>query len=110
MPFLRFSCTVCASLTFCFLVPHPSRAEDPLTRVRKAVAESTLDQKGTHPFHLAASLAPSMERDSASGRTGTIEIWWRAPGEMRREIRTAGFHQVQIVSQGKTWEKDEGDY
>lgn len=87
-----------------------ARAEDELGRVHKAVERSTLDQKGTHPFHLTATLAPSFDRDKDSGRTGTIEIWWRAPGEMRREIRVPGFHQVQIVSGGRTWEQDEGEY
>src|SRR3978361_511151 len=79
------------------------RADEGSARARKAAERSTLDQKGTHPFHLKAAIAPSQVRDKDSGRTGDLEIWWRAPGEYRREIRTTGFHQLQIVSSGRVW-------
>jgi len=85
-------------------------AEDLAGRVKKAVAKSTLDQPGTKPFHLKAELAPSRERDNGSGRTGTIEIWWKSPTEWRREVSCPMFHQVQVVNAGKTWQKNEGDY
>jgi Gram-negative bacterial TonB protein C-terminal len=86
---------------------HPKNI---VKRVQKAVATSTLDQPGTHPFHLKAVLAPSQDRDNNSGRTGTIEIWWKVPGEWRREVSCPNFHQVQIVSGSQTWQKNDGDY
>lgn len=71
---------------------------------------STLDQVGTAPFHLKATLAPSYERDKQSGRTGEIEIWWASPTRWRREIRCPDFHQVQIVDGDHIWQKNEGGY
>jgi hypothetical protein len=85
-------------------------AEDLAGRVKKAVAKSTLDQPGTKPFHLKAVLTPSRERDSGLGMTGTVEIWWRSPTEWRREVSCPIFHQLQVVSGGKTWQKNDGDY
>lgn len=110
MSSLRLLSLPCVALSFALTSAPRAHAEDELARVRKAVERSTLDQKGTYPFHLSATLAPSFDRDKDSGRTGTIEIWWKAPGEMRREIRTPQFHQVQVVSGGRTWEINEGDY
>jgi len=86
------------------------RGEDQLSGVKNAVKRSTLDQPGTHPFHLKATLSPSFARDKDSGRTGEIEIWWNAPGVYRREVSSPGFRQLQIVNGGHIWEKDEGDY
>jgi hypothetical protein len=81
-----------------------------VTRVRKAVERSTLDQPGTKSFHLKAELAPSFARDKDSGRTGEVEIWWAAPDKWRREVRSPEFHQVEIVNGPKDWQKNEGDY
>ena len=86
------------------------RADDGLSAVKSAVKRSTLDQKGTHPFHLKSVLTPSPGRDAKSGRNGEVEIWWQAPGEFRREVRADGFHQVQVVNGTKVWEKNEGEY
>jgi hypothetical protein len=83
---------------------------DGLALVRKAVKSSTLDQAGTHPFHLRATLAPSFDRDKASGRTGSVEIWWTGVGHFRREVRSPGFQQVEVVDGGRVWQKNEGDY
>lgn len=99
--FIVFGLILCAA---------PGNSEDLAKRVKKAVAESTLDQPGTKPFHLKADLAPSRERDSGSGRTGTVEIWWKSPTEWRREVICPIFHQVQVANAGKTWQKNEGDY
>ena len=98
---LALSVAVCATA---------ARSEEIVKRVQKAVASSTLDQPGTHPFHLKAILAPSLDRDKDSGRTGTVEFWWKAPGEWRREVICPQFHQIQIVSGGQTWQKNDGDY
>jgi hypothetical protein len=87
-----------------------SNAEDMLKLVNKAAKKSTLDQPGTHPFHLRATVAPSRQRDNSSNRTGEIEIWWKAPGQYRRELRAPGFHQVEIVNGDRVWQKNEGDY
>lgn len=95
------------SVAVCSTTAH---SEDIVKRVQKAVTISTLDQPGTHPFHLKAVLAPSLDRDNDSGRNGTVEIWWKAPGEWRREVSCPQFHQVQIVSGGQTWQKNDGDY
>jgi hypothetical protein len=85
-------------------------ADDTIQRMRKAVEQCTLDQSGTHPFHLKAVLAPSQERDKDSGRTGEVEIWWKAPDQWRRELRSPDFHRIEIVSGGHQWQKNEGDY
>jgi Gram-negative bacterial TonB protein C-terminal len=95
------------SVAVCSPAAH---SEDIVKRIQKAVAISALDQPGTHPFHLKAILAPSSDRDKDSGRTGSVEIWWKAPGEWRREVSSPQFHQVQIVSGGQTRQKNDGDY
>jgi hypothetical protein len=84
-------------------------AED-AAAIKKAVARSTLNQPGTKPFHLKAELAPSLERDKDSGRTGAVEIWWSSPTQWRREVRSPEFHQLAILSGGHEWQKNEGDY
>ncbi|HUO60061.1 MAG TPA: hypothetical protein VMU24_05285 [Candidatus Acidoferrales bacterium] len=78
--------------------------------VEKAARRSTLDQQGTHPFHLKAAFAPSQERDKDSGRTGEIEIWWQSTTAYRRELRSPGFHRIEIVNGSQRWQKNEGDY
>lgn len=83
---------------------------DSVSQVKKAIERSTLNQPGTKPFHLKAAIAPSFDRDKDSGRTGEVEIWWMSPDKWRREIRSPEFHQIEIVSDGKDWQRNEGDY
>lgn len=90
--------------------PVTMRAEDLTAKVKKAVEQNTLDQPGTKPFHLKAVLAPSFERDKASGRTGEVEIWWAGPGRWRREVKSPEFHQIEIVNDGKDRQKNKGEY
>jgi hypothetical protein len=104
----RTSCLVL--LTFLVFWQTSARAEDWTGRVKKAVERSTLDQPGTKPFHLKATIAPSYERDKDSGRTGDVEVWWASPTRWRREVRTAQFHQIEIMNEGRDWQKNEGDY
>jgi hypothetical protein len=99
-----------ASVVFIALSPAFCHSEDLTKEVRKAVERSTLDQPGTKPFHLQATVAPSLERDKDSGRTGEVEIWWTSPTQWKREVRSPEFHQVEIVDGGSEWEKNEGDY
>jgi hypothetical protein len=87
-----------------------SHAEDAIKRIQKAVEQCTLDQHGTPPFHLKATLAPTNQRDEDSGRTGEVQIWWKASDQWRREVRSPEFHQVQIVNGSRIWQKNEGDY
>lgn len=87
-----------------------AKDHDPEDRVRDAVKRSTLDQVGTPPFHLKATLAPTKDQDRDSGRTGEIEIWWTAPKHYRREVRSPEFHQVEVVDGERRWQKNEGDY
>lgn len=86
------------------------RAEDLTQRVKHAVEKSTLDQPGTHPFHLKATYAPSFERDKGSNRVGEVEIWWQSPTHWRRELRSPEFHQIAIVDGSRQWQKNDGDY
>lgn len=86
----------------------PGLADD-ATRVKKAVERSTLDQPGTTPFHLKAVLVPARERDRDSGRTGEVEIWWESPTRFRQELRSPGFHRIEIVDGEHHWQKNEGD-
>ena len=91
------------------LLAGSGMAQDGVSLAKEAAKKSTLDQAGTHPFHLRAVLAPTAARDAGSGRSGEIEIWWKAPGVYRREMQSPGFHQVEIVNGGKVWQKNEGD-
>src|SRR5271170_5868375 len=90
--------------------PTLGRAGDLVKDVKKAVERSTLDQPGTKPFHLKATLAPSLERDKASGLTGEVEIWWVSPTKWKRELRSPEFHQLEVVDGARDWQKNEGDY
>jgi hypothetical protein len=92
------------------LLPSLGHAEDLTGKIKKAAERCTLDQAGTHPFRLKAELAPSFERDKDSGRTGEVEIWWQSPTQWKRELRSPGFHQIEIVNGGQDWQKNEGDY
>lgn len=85
-------------------------AENVSKDLKKAVERSTLDQSGTAPFHLKAALAPAPDRDTGSGRTGEIEIWWASPTQWKRELRSPEFHQIEIVDGSHNWQKNEGDY
>jgi hypothetical protein len=88
----------------------PGHAENLVKEVRKAVERSTLNQPGTRPFHLKASLAPIFDRDKVSGLTGEVEIWWASPTKWRRELRSPDFHCIEIVDGTQAWQKTEGDY
>lgn len=88
----------------------PGHSENIQSKIEKAVKKSTLDQSGTRPFHLKATLAPSFERDNGSGRTGEVEIWWESPTKWKREVRSPEFHQVKIVNGDHEWQKNEGEY
>jgi hypothetical protein len=93
-----------------FMFCSAANAENMAAKVRKAVEHSTLNQAGTKAFHLKAVLAPSLERDKDSGRTGNVEIWWTSPNQWKREVRSPEFHQIEIISNGHDWQKNEGDY
>jgi hypothetical protein len=86
------------------------RADDSEKLIRKAVERSTLNQPGTKPFHLKALLAPSLERDRGSNRTGEVEIWWASPTQWRRAVRSPEFHQIEIVNGTRKWQKNDGGY
>ena len=90
--------------------PSVAHGESLAKTIKKAVDRATLDQPGTKPFHLKASLAPSFDRDKDSGRTGTVEIWWASPTEWKRDVRSPAFHQIEIVNGTRRWQKNEGDY
>jgi len=99
-----------AALAATMVWPTVGHAENLVKEVKKAVERSTLDQPGTKPFHLRASLAPSFERDKESHRTGKIEIWWASPTQWKREVRSPEFHQIEIVDGAHDWQKNEGYY
>jgi hypothetical protein len=93
-----------------FVLFPAANAEDMAGKLKKAVERSTLNHPGTKPFHLKAVVAPSFERDKGSGRTGSIEMWWASPSQWKREIQSPEFHQIEIVSNGREWQKNDGDY
>jgi hypothetical protein len=101
---------LCLTVLLLLAIPLAAHAEDNTSRVRKAIERSTLDQPGTKPFHLKATLAPSFERDKASDRTGTIEIWWYSPTQWKRDLAIPGFHLVEISDGSHHWQHSEGDY
>jgi hypothetical protein len=92
------------------LLSISGHAENPDHAIKKAVEHSTLDQPGTKPFHLRATIAPSFGRDKDSGRNGSVEVWWQSPMRWRREIRSPEFHQIEIVDGDRDWQKNDGDY
>jgi len=97
-------------LSLLFALPCFTHAEDLSGTVKKAVERITLDQPGTKPFHLKASLEPSFARDKDSGRTGEVEIWWMSPTQWRRDVRCPQFHQVDVVNGSREWQKSDGTY
>lgn len=78
--------------------------------VKKAVLRSTLNQSGTHPFHLEAVIAPTRPGDDSAGMTGTVEYWWKSPTQWRREVTCPSFHQIAVMKDGAESQKNEGDY
>ena len=98
------------ALATVFVWPTLSRADDLAKAIQKAAERSTLDQPGTKPFHLKATVAPTFERDKDTGRTGEIEIWWASPTEWKREVRSPDFHQIAITNGDREWQKNEGNY
>jgi len=92
------------------LSPRLTHAEGVAGQVKKAVERCTLDQPGTAPFHLKATVMPTFDRDTGSGRTGQVEIWWASPTRWRREVQSAEFHQTEIVDSTHDWQKNDGDY
>lgn len=99
-----------ATLSFLLLVSFVTQAEDVSGTVKKAVEHTTLDQKGTKPFHLKAVLGPTKEGDKDSGRSGEVEIWWMSPGKWRRSVGSPEFHQIDVVNESRDWHKSEGTY
>ena len=106
----RMSRPLWIAISALLLFPVCGHAENVAGQVRRAVEHSTLDRAGTKPFHLKAVLAPSLERDKDSGRTGEVEIWWQSPTRWKRELRSPEFHQIEIVDGSREWQKNEGDY
>ena len=90
--------------------PFSLAANEPADSIRKAARRSTLNQSGTKPFHLLATIAPSRPDNSASNLTGQIEIWWKSPAEWRRQIRTPEFQQTLVVNGPQSWQNTDGDY
>jgi hypothetical protein len=101
---------LCISVLLILAIPLAAHSEDNTSRVRKAIERSTLDQPGTKPFHLKATLAPSFERDRDSNRTGSVEIWWSSPTQWKRDLTVPGFHLVEIADGPRHWQHAEGDY
>jgi hypothetical protein len=99
-----------AAFTAIAVWPTLGHAENLAKDIKKAVERSTLDQSGTKPFHLKATLAPSFERDKDSGRTGEVEIWWASPTQWKTELQSPGFHRIEIMDGAHDWQKNEGDY
>lgn len=101
---------VAAVLAIGAILPFSTNSEDLANTVKKAVEKATLNQPGTHPFHLKATYAPSFERDKGTNRNGTIEFWWQSPTQWRREVTSPDFHQVEIVDGDRRWQHNDGDY
>ncbi|MCL2661467.1 MAG: energy transducer TonB [Acidobacteriaceae bacterium] len=109
-PSLLFVRAALAVLCLAASSAYPSHAEDLAGQVMNAVEKSTLDQAGTKPFHLKATLAPSSESDRATNKNAEIEIWWQSPTMWRREVRCPKFHQIAIRNGENSWQKNDGDY
>jgi len=107
---LRMRELFCIGIFAISIFSLPAVAENMAGKVRKAIERGTLNQAGTKPFHLKATITPSFERDKDTGRNGTVEIWWASPNQWKREIRSPDFHQVEIFSNDHDWQKNEGEY
>lgn len=88
---------------------HVSAAQEVVKEVRRAVEKSTLDQSGTKPFHLKATIGP-LHSGGDDAKMGSVEIWWESPGRWRRELHSKEFNQVEVVNDAKDWQKNEGDF
>jgi len=86
------------------------RGENNVERVRKVVAHSTLELRSGEPFHLKATVAPSLDRDKDSKRNGTVEIWWASSDRWRRELIAPGLHLVEVMNGAGYGQNTEGDY
>jgi len=79
-------------------------------QIEQIIEEQTLDQPGTRSFHLKATFAPSFERDKASNRAGTIEVWWQSPSLWREELRTGDLSQTVVSNAGVTLQQASSVY
>jgi hypothetical protein len=71
------------------------------------IVQATLTAAGSPAFHLKAVVTEQGD----PGPKSEIEIFWKAPDEWRRMIKSPGdFSQTLIVSGNKVFEQDSGDY
>lgn len=96
-----------ASVVFVTMM-HVAFAQDVQKQALRVVQDSTLDQSGTHPFHLRAELAPMKESDRPF--RGTVDYWWESPQRYRREIRTTSVSQTLVVNGPNSWETENVDF
>lgn len=89
-------------------MPLSIRGDDQIGKLKKTIERITLDQPGTRPFHLIATLAAA--RNADANLTGRVEMWWVSPTKWKREIRSPEFHQIAIQDGSKEWQKNDGDY
>ncbi len=86
----------------------------PMVPIAQAMAvaakRSTLDQAGTPPFHLKATVVDLGKH--LPEYDGTMEMWWVSPTEWRREVKlkSGEFSQVLIHNGGKVYEEDKPGY
>jgi hypothetical protein len=90
--------------------PSILQGKDIEETVKEAVRRSTLNQVGTHAFHLRATIAPTMNSGPGTDRKGEVEIWWQSPTQFKQEINSPEFHQIKIVAGDREWQENEGVY
>ncbi len=82
----------------------------PVVPIEQAMAvaakRSTLDQAGTPPFHLKATIVDLMKH--LPEYDGTMEMWWVSPTQWRREVKlnSGAFAQVLIHNGTQVQEQD----
>jgi TonB family protein len=83
-------------------------AQEPLgdfqASVRRAATLSTLTEPGAQPFHLKLTAQDTTMRNPEYN--SEIELWWAAPDQWRRAVKSPAFTQIAIQNGGRYYESN----
>ena len=75
----------------------------------QASQRSSLTSAGSIPFHLKLTAAETYPIDPQNNKA-EIEIWWAAPDQWRREIKSPSFSQTAVQNGAHYYESNSTDY
>ena len=76
--------------------------------IAKADRKSSLTGHGATPFHLMLQAGDTKSEFSAN--VAEIEVWWAAPDEWRREVKSKDFSQTAVRNGLHYSETNSSDY